>query len=359
MAPGGDEQLSPRTANAAVNRISVVIPMFNEERNVEGVVDDLAAQDYQGDVEVFVANGGSTDRSRKLLLAAAERTGLNVTVIENPRRVVPHGLNACIARATGDLIVRVDCRSRYPHDYLRRLAARAEETGAWNVAPLLEAIGGTSMERAVACAMDSPFGGIAWTRHERAREPVEVDTVYIGAYRPIAFERAGLFDASMGDNHDEDFNLRVRKAGGRIVLDPTLRVRYTPAGSFRGVFDRYYAYGIYKPPVMRKHRQVLSARSLVPPVFVGSLTALLAASAPFPGARRLLAAEIGLYAAGALAFGAASIVRRRESWRLLPRVVAVFPTFHVAYGLGMVAGWLRQGRLARGRAASAPDTASP
>jgi hypothetical protein len=32
---------------------------------------------------------------------------------------------------------------------------------------------------------------------------------------------------------------------------------------------------------------------------------------------------------------------RGESWRLLPRVVAVFPTMHLAYGTGMAVGWLR------------------
>jgi len=321
--------------------------MFNEERNIVGVVEDIAAQDFRGAVEVLVADGGSTDRSRELLRHAAEKEGLEVKLLENPKRVVAHALNACVREATGDLIVRVDCRSRYPSDYLRRLAARAEETDAWNVAPVLEAIGETPMERAVACAMDSPFGGIAWTRHAAAGEPREVDTVYIGAYRPIAFEKAGLFDPSVVDNHDEDFNVRVRRAGGRIVLDPTLRVRYTPAGSFRGVFARYFAYGFYKPAVMRKHRQVMSARSLVPSTFLASLAALVVASVRFRGARRLLAAELGLYSAAGLAFGAATIRRRRESWVLLPRLVAVFPTFHLAYGIGMVVGWLQPRRGSR------------
>ncbi|HET8651929.1 MAG TPA: glycosyltransferase family 2 protein [Gaiellaceae bacterium] len=359
MASSRHEQSSPETTTPTVRRISVIIPMFNEERNIERVVEDIAAQDFEGDLEVLVADGGSTDRSRELLVAAAERTGVQLTLIQNPKRLVAHGLNACVGQASGDLIARLDCRSRYPANYLRRLAARAEDTDAWNVAAVLEPIGRTAMERAVACAMDSPFGGIAWTRHARGREPVEVDTVYIGAYRRIAFEKVGLFDASVVDNHDEDFNLRVRKAGGTIVLDPTLRVRYTPAGSFRGVFARYFAYGFYKPAVMRKHKQVLSARSLVPTVFLGTLAVLLGASTLLRGARRVLAAEIGLYTAAAGVFGAASVLRRRESLRLLPRVVALFPTFHLAYGTGMVAGWLRRGKAADLHAAAEPDTAPP
>jgi glycosyltransferase involved in cell wall biosynthesis len=339
----------------AVRRISVVVPMFNEARNVSSVVEDIAKQDFGGEVEVLVADGGSTDGSRELLTDAAARAELELTLIENPKRLVAHGLNACLPHATGDLIVRLDCRSRYPDTYLRRLAEAAEETGAWNVGGVLDPTGLTPMERAVACAMDSPFGGITWTRHGGSPEYVEVDTVYCGAFRPEAFEEAGLYDPAMVDNHDEEFNLRLRRAWGRIVLDPTVRVRYTPAGSFRGVFRRYFNYGLYKVPVMLKHHQVLSARSLAPSAFLLSIVALTLASAWLPLARWALVAEVAAYTTGAIAFGVETIRRRGESWRLLPRVVAAFPTFHLGYGIGMVVGWLRAAIPAsRGTASIAP-----
>jgi succinoglycan biosynthesis protein ExoA len=337
---------------APVARISIVVPMFNEARNAATLVEDIAAQDFDGEVEVLVADGGSTDGSQEILTAAAEHEGLDLTLIANPKRLVAHGLNACVPHATGDLVVRLDCRSRYPDDYLRRLAEASEETGAWNVGAVLDPIGRTEIERAVACAMDSPFGGITWTRHGGSPGRVEVDTVYCGAYRPQAFRVAGLYDPAMVDTEDEDFNLRVRKKGGLIVLDPALRVRYTPAGSFRDVFRRYFNYGLYKVPVMLKHRQVLSARSLAPPAFVTSLAALTIGSVWFSPARWLLGAEVALYSGCALVSGAESIRRRGESWRLLPRVVAVFPTFHLGYGVGMLAGWVRAARPTRGNAAS-------
>jgi hypothetical protein len=58
-------------------------------------------------------------------------------------------------------------------------------------------------------------------------------------------------------------------------------------------------------------------------------------------ARRLLAAEACLYAGAATAFAARSIARRGESHRLLPRVAASFPTMHLGYGVGMLAGIVR------------------
>jgi succinoglycan biosynthesis protein ExoA len=328
-----------------MGRVSVMAPMWNEAGHIEDLVADLAGQDYDGEVELLVADGGSTDGSVDRLRAAATRHGLDVTVFDNPDRWVSQALNICVGAARGDLIVRVDCHSRYPIDYLRRCVEAAEATGAANVGGVFIPRGRTPTERAVACAMDSPFGGIHWTRHGPSGR-VEVDTVPYGAFRPDAFRRAGLFDETLVRNQDDEFNLRLRLAGGRIVLDPSIRIFYTPRGSYRGVFRQYYEYGLWKPVVMWKHGRVVSARSLVPGAFVASLAVLAPLTPWVAPARWLLAAELGAYGAGALAFGAVALRRKRESWRLLPRVAAAFPTFHAAYGLGTLAGLAR---VARGK----------
>jgi glycosyltransferase involved in cell wall biosynthesis len=323
-----------------IERISIVVPMLDEADHVEHLVADIASQTFAGQVEVIVADGGSTDGSRDRLEKAARAAGLDLTVIANPDRWVSHGLNSCIARASGDLIVRLDCHSRYPSDYLARCARLAETTGAWNVGGLVVAEGSSTGERAVACALQSPFGGVHWTRHENEVSPVEVDTVYCGAFLPHALSRVGAFDEGLVRNQDDELNLRIKRAGGRIVLDPTLRVRYTPRGSLRALFRQYYEYGLWKVPVMRKHRAIVSIRSLAPTAFVCSL-ALLAALAPASSKARLaLGAELALYLSLALYFGASAIRGRRESPELLGRVLMAFGTFHTAYGLGMVRAFL-------------------
>jgi hypothetical protein len=262
-------------------------------------------------------------------------------VLENPSRWVSQALNSCIRRASGDLIVRLDCHSRYPSDYLRRCALAAEETGAHVVGGLPVPRGRTAGEQAVALAMNSPFGGIGWMRGAEEAVRRESDVVTYGAFRPQTFRLAGLFDESLRRNQDDEFTLRVRRAGGRVVLDSSIRVLYTPRGSLSGAFRQYWEYGFWKVPVMLKHRQVSSARSLAPIAFVTSLALLGAASPLSRAARRLLAAEVAVYAGSALAFAGLAVHRRRAPWPLLPRVAAAFPAFHLGYGLGMASGWLR------------------
>ena len=116
--------------------------------------------------------------------------------------------------------------------------------------------------------------GVRGAPRDAAAGRVETDTITFGAFRPAAFELAGLFDESLRRNQDDELNLRVRAAGGRVVLDPSIRVRYTPRGSLRGVFAQYFEYGYWKVAVLWKHRQPPSARSLAPLAFVTSLAAL-------------------------------------------------------------------------------------
>jgi succinoglycan biosynthesis protein ExoA len=321
-----------------IKRISIIVPMLNEGGHVTEFVGDVAAQDFAGEVELIVADGGSTDGSVEILRGAAERHGLVLELVDNPAGWVSQGLNACIERARGDLLVRLDCHSRYPADYLRLCARAAEETDAAVVGGIVVPHGRTPTERAVACAMDGPFGGIGWMRDTVRPVRRDSDVVTYGAFRPEAFRQVGTFDESLLRNQDDEFTLRLRRAGHRIVLDSSIKVHYTPRGSFRGVFRQYHQYGFWKVPVMRKHRTLPGPRSLVPPVFVLSLAALAPVAAWSRLARGILAAEALAYAACALGFAAASTRRRREPLRLVPRVAAVYPVFHLGYGLGVLDG---------------------
>jgi succinoglycan biosynthesis protein ExoA len=330
-----------------VRRISIIVPMLNEAEHVGDFVEDVAAQDFEGEIELLVADGGSDDGSPELLRAAAERHGLALELIENPARWVSQGLNACIRRARGDLLVRLDCHSRYPADYLRLCARAAEETGAAAVGGIVVPHGRTRTERAVACAMDSPFGGIGWMRDTETPVRRDSDVVTYGAFRPEAFRRAGTFDESLLRNQDDEFTLRLRRAGCRIVLDSSIKVHYTPRGSLRGVFRQYHQYGFWKVPVMLKHRTLPGPRSLVPPVFVLSLAVLAPAAARSRLGRGMLATELVAYAACAVSFAAIGVRRRGEPPELIPSVAAVYPVFHLGYGLGVLHGWLRTLRRAR------------
>ena len=320
--------------------------MRNEVQCIEGLMEQIARQDFEGEIEVFVGDGRSDDDSVAVLGAAATRLGLDVTVVDNPLLLASAALNECIKRATGDLIVRMDCHARYPDDYVSACVRSSQETLADNVGGPTLVEGETVTERAVACALESPFGGIGWTRLS-GETPIEHDTVYCGAFRPEAFRKAGLFSPQLATNEDSEFNFRLRRAGGRVVLDPRIRSWYTPRSTLRGVFVQYRRYGQHKVQVMRMYRRPTSGRSLAPLALCASIGGLAIASIWSPLCRWALVGELATYAVLALVFAALAVRARGESWRLYALVVAVFPIFHVSYAIGMLGGLVRPLTLER------------
>jgi glycosyltransferase involved in cell wall biosynthesis len=323
-----------------IQSVTLVAPMRNEARHVETFIADVGAQDFDLPIELIVADGMSSDGSIDLLRAAADAAGVDLTVLPNPDRYVSHGLNRCIRASSGDFIIRLDLHTRYPSDYVRLCVEASNATGAANVGGVLAPVGATPTERAVAAAMDGPFGGIGWTSLSPATDRVETDTVPFGAFRREALESAGGYDERFVRNQDDELNLRLRRGGGTVVLDPRIRASYIPRGRIRDVFRQYYDYGRWKIPVMRKHRHILGLRSMVPAVFL-ILVALLALHAPwFEIAETLLVGVLTVYVSAALGFGLHALRSRGEPLRLLPRVVAAYFAFHVGYGGGMLRGLL-------------------
>jgi GT2 family glycosyltransferase len=311
--------------------------MRNEEDRIEGLVASVAAQDYEGPIQLMIADGRSTDGSVERARSAAARHGVDLVVVDNAAQRTASGLNRCIERASAELLVRMDCRARFAEDYVTWCVRTSAETGAENVGGPTLVEGRTTVERAVACAMSSPFGGIGWSRDAGA-ERHEHDTVYCGAFLASVFERIGGFDETLGSNEDDELNLRLRKAGGRVVLDRRIRLWYTPRGRLRDVLSQYYRYGLWKPPVMVRHRSVLGVRSLVPAAFVATLVGLGIASVFSSLALAALGAVVVLYALAAIGFAARAVRRRGEPLQLLPVVVAAFAAFHLGYGAGLIAG---------------------
>src|ERR1700722_5772750 len=50
-------------------KLTIVVPVFNEERTIRRVLDSLVAQPLPGDVEIIVVDDGSTDRTQEILQA--------------------------------------------------------------------------------------------------------------------------------------------------------------------------------------------------------------------------------------------------------------------------------------------------
>lgn len=95
--------MSPTTAERTTAVfVSVVLPVFNEERHIEACLEDIFAQDYPAElIEVLVGDGMSTDRTREILRDISARRPGRLRVIDNPRQLQAPAMNVMIAAARG------------------------------------------------------------------------------------------------------------------------------------------------------------------------------------------------------------------------------------------------------------------
>jgi cellulose synthase/poly-beta-1,6-N-acetylglucosamine synthase-like glycosyltransferase len=311
----------------------------------------ILASDYPLDrMEVLVADGMSEDGTRDIVSRYMARTPL-IRLLDNPKRIVPAALNTAIAAAKGEVIVRMDAHEIYPPEYLPRLVAELEQTGADNVGGVIITLPAddTPTARAIAVGLSHPFGvGNAYFRIG-ADVRRWADTVPFGCFRREVFERIGGFDEDMVRNEDDEFNLRLIKHGGRVLLLPEVVSYYRARKSLRDVAYMYFQYGRYKPLVARKVGAVMTGRQLVPALFLSSLLAFGLLGIWVPGGRIAVAAIAGCYALLVLGFSA--LAARRHGLRCALALTAVFPAVHVCYGMGFLYGvfryWTPFGKRAR------------
>lgn len=326
--------------------VSVIAPCRNEAGHIAAFCDSALAQVLPPgwQMEVLVADGCSDDGTRELLVARSAQDA-RLQWVDNPGRIVSTGLNACIARARGEVIVRLDIHTRFAPDYVARCIETLERTGADNVGGPWVAEGTGPMGRAVAAAFQCRWV-VGGARSRDTRYDGEVDTVYLGCWPRAVFERIGGFDEALVRNQDDEHNLRLRLAGGRIWQSPLVHSLYHPRNSLRHLFAQQRQYGYWRPFVMRKHGQPGSVRQLVPAAFVAAL-ALFALCTPWTALP--LAGLVALYAAY-VAWASISAAHGAGQWGLLARLPVVIAAYHVAYGLGT---WRGLWDVLRDRAPSA------
>lgn len=317
--------------------VSVVMPVRNEEAHIGRTVAAVLAQDYPADrLEVLVADGRSADGTRDVLARLAARDG-RLKVIDNPGRIVATGLNAAIRQSRGEIVVRVDGHTEIEVGYVRACAEALSRTGADNACGRMTAVGDGAFGRAVAAATSSRFG-VGGARFHYSEREEWVDTVYLGAWRREVFSWIGFFDEELVRDQDDEFNHRLRAAGGRILLSPAVRSRYTVRGTPRSLYRQYFQYGFWKVRVMQKHTAQMRPRQLVPPLFVLVFLLLAGVALAWPrtqAARLPLAALAALYLVADV-FAALAVAARQRANPLL--LAIVFPVLHVAYGTGFLAG---------------------
>lgn len=316
--------------------ISVIVPVRNEAAFIAGTLRQLLTQNYDPrQFEVLVADGGSTDATRDIVVAL-QRRHANLRLLANAGGWSSAGRNVAIRAARGDVILLVDghCDLDNAH-YLADLADAFEQSGAACVGrpQPLDVTGATRLQRAVAQARASRLGHHPASHiYSDAEGFVPPESVAI-AYRKSVFETVGLFDESFDACEDVELNHRVARAGLPCWFTPKVRVRYHPRGTLAGLCRQMFRYGRGRARLLRKYPDTFSVGGFLPAAFLLGLAGGPLLAWLWPPLWFVYGGVVGLYALAVLATSAALALREPA---LLPLLPPVFLAVHFGAGAGVL-----------------------
>jgi len=318
--------------------VSIIVPCYNEEATIRLLLISIYTQSYpRHEIEVVLADGMSTDQTRSVVATfQKECPDLLVRVVDNPKRIIPAGVNCALEAAQGEFIVRLDGHSMPYPDYIQNCVGDLQASkgdnvgGVWEIHPT----GAGWIARSIAAAAAHPFG-VGDALYRFTHRAGKVDTVPFGAFRRSLFDQVGKFDESLLTNEDYEFNTRIRQQGGTVWLDPAIRSVYFARANLGALAQQYWRYGFWKLRMLRRYPETLRWRQALPPLFIAGCLALALLSILWVTARWMLVIILILYFS-LLVFGSLPVAYRQKDARLLIGIPLAIATMHFSWGAGFL-----------------------
>jgi succinoglycan biosynthesis protein ExoA len=330
--------LTKDSAQSNNRRVVVVLPTLNEEAHIERALSTLLQSHSLPNVIYVVADGGSTDRTVKIVRGIAV-SHKSLYVINNPRRSQAAAVNL-VAFGMGmdaDILIRCDAHAEYPPDFIQNLISSLERSQAASVVVCMDTVGQSPIERALAWTCNSIVGN-GGAAHRAGIVSGFVDHGHHAAFDAVAFRSVRGYDEAFSHNEDAELDCRLRETGYQIYLDANLRIKYYPRSSLRALARQYYAYGRGRMRTVRRHPNSLRLRQVLVPLnatllLVSCLGLAVGHFVPRPFIYFLAAWPV-TYTAVLLGAALCFSIRHRTAEGLLALPVAM--TMHLSWAFGMI-----------------------
>lgn len=314
-------------------RVSVIIPVYNEERYIERCMDSLLAQSFpRSEMEWIVIDGNSTDRTREILARYSINSPMRILI--NEKRATPVSLNMGIKEARGRYIIRFDAHASFPDDYIEKCVNCLETVDADNVGGYVETKAEGFIGEAIAMLLSSRFG-VGGSSFRVSKKSGYVDTVPFGAFRKEIFEKIGLFNEELLRSEDNDINARIIESGAKVYLSEEIHSVYYCRDSIPALLKQSIQNGNALFFTVKRNPKAMRLRHFVPFFFLISLIALPLLCFVFPALKWPLFIELAVYFMLDIAFSffTGSLKKGLVTFWL-------FPLYHLTYGLGSLLGLL-------------------
>ncbi|MEY4323203.1 MAG: hypothetical protein RL410_984 [Actinomycetota bacterium] len=309
------------------------MPILNEEQYLRNAAESVLRQDYDGDWELMLVLGPSVDKTNEIA-AQLQQEFPRIVLVDNPVGKTTSGMNAAIAQSRYDIVIRVDAHTELPQNYFKDSVEILTARNADLLGGVMQAVGDTPFQKAVAWGYNSRFGLGGGAYHVGGEEQ-EAESAYLGIFKKNALERVNGYDTNIIRGEDWDLAQRIKKTGGLIWFSPRLVVKYWPRASVGSLARQFYSTGAWRGHLTRRSIKEASLRYFIPPLTVISIAAGLIAQflGIWIGSLPTLVYAAALMLVTITASGITICTRAT-----LPIALA---TMHFSWGYGFILGFIR------------------
>jgi succinoglycan biosynthesis protein ExoA len=273
--------------------VTVMMPVRNEQHHLAEAVASVLSQNYPGELEIILAIAPSVDQTEQVAKELSKKHPL-LSLIENPKGLTTVGLNLAIARAKGEVIVRVDAHSKLGENYILRGVEILRETGSVLVGGIMNAVGVTPLQKAVAFGYGSRLGLGGGSYHVGGKAQ-EAESAYLGIFDASALKQVSGYDEKIIRGEDWDLAQRLKASGGKVWFSPELVVNYTPRSNVKALAWQFYSTGVWRGDLTRRAPGKASIRYFIPPLALLALVDLVLLTAFGLIQQQVLILPIALY----------------------------------------------------------------
>lgn len=246
-------------------QISIIITVFNEEQNIERLLESLASQTLRPD-EVVICDGGSTDNTVALIEEFGRRNAQRLPVLRvlvEPGANISRGRNLAIAAAAGPIVAVTDAGVRLAPNWLEQITLPWRRGGE---TPL--AVAGFFVPDAQG-VFQSAMAATVLPLLEEINPHTFLPSSRSVAFTKLAWQQVGGYPEWLDYCEDLIFDfrinaLRTRRPSG-FDWAPSALVHFRPRSTLRSFWTQYYRYarGDGKADLWRKRHAIRYATYLV------------------------------------------------------------------------------------------------
>ena len=239
-------------------KISVVIPTYNDEKDIGKCLSTLKRQTFK-DFEIIIVDGHSKDNTIKIARK------YNVKIFYENIGTRGGACNIGVRKTRGKIIVFTDADAYFPINWLSKIWKEFEKDKKLTV------LGGNDI-----IDDNKPFFEKAVFQIDLAkRENVLIKDAYKrirgcnSAYKRNAFIKEGGFNPKLASIEETEFHYRLHKKGYKMKYNPNIFIYHRRRRNIKGLFKQFFRNGMGRINAIKINKDLLSFIDVAP--FIGVL----------------------------------------------------------------------------------------